>query len=231
MRTVSTVLPPHVAYELWADTYPAEAHNPLMAAEEAIVTRILTHLSAKRALDLGTGSGRYLPVLAARAGSVVGLDLSMAMLMRAPRGRSIRGDARCLPFRRGTFDLVNASLMVGDVSDLGGWAAETARVMTSGGHLVYSDFHPSWLDNGWERTFRTADGVLHAVEYTPHTIDAHLAALSHAGLRVLAIREPRAAIPSSSRTRRFGGLGRRPAPVLAIFHAVKTAGPEHGAPR
>jgi malonyl-CoA O-methyltransferase len=256
MRTALTPLPPRLAYELWADTYPAEAHNPLMAAEERIVVRILAHLSAKRALDVGTGSGRYLPILATRADSVVGLDLSMAMLMHVVHGRCIRADACRLPFRRATFDLVNASLMVGDVSDLGGWMTEMARVMTPGGHLVYSDFHPSWVDHGWERTFRTADGGLHAVQLAPHTIEAHLAALSDAGLSVLAIREPHVTLPEGGRLARFARAGawarsqtRRPrwrasagdapragmAPVVAVFHAVKTAPrvatPEQGSPR
>jgi SAM-dependent methyltransferase len=211
-----TLLSPHVAYELWAETYPAEAHNPLMVAEEAVVGRILARLSAKHALDVGTGSGRCLPLLAARAASVVGVDMSMAMLERGTHRHRICGDACRLPFRRGAFDLVNASLMVGDVADLGCWTREMARVMAAGGHLVYSDFHPSWSDHGWERTFRTADGVQHGIEFTPHTIDAHLAALSGAGFSVLAIREPRIKIPRL--------VWRRVAPVVVVFHAVKDVG-------
>jgi malonyl-CoA O-methyltransferase len=213
---MSTLLSPRVAYALWAETYVAEAHNPLMVAEEAVVGRILAQLSGKRALDVGTGSGRYLPLLAARAASVVGVDLSMAMLERGTHRHRICGDACHLPFRRGAFDLVNASLMVGDVTDLGCWTREIARVMAAGGHLVYSDFHPSWSDHGWERTFRTADGVQHAIEFTPHTIDAHLAALTAAGFSVLAIREPRIKIPRL--------VWRRVAPVVAVFHAVKDVG-------
>src|SRR5262249_60173739 len=68
-------------------------------------------------------------------------------------------DACQLPFRRGTFDLVNASLMVGDLRDLPGWSHEIARVLSVGGHLVYSDFHPSWRENGWQRTFKDRNGV------------------------------------------------------------------------
>src|SRR5262245_48534463 len=130
------LLPPREAYELWADTYPATAHNPLMEVEQSIVERLLTQIDAHRALDVGTGSGRYLPILAANGARVVGIDLSMAMLShvdedveaaavksarhsRLPR-RIVCADACRLPFRRGTFDLVNASLMVGDIADLAG---------------------------------------------------------------------------------------------------------------
>src|SRR4051794_592308 len=104
------------AYELWAATYPPVAHNPLMRVEQEVVEPLLAHIAARRALDVGTGSGRYLPLLAATgAGSVVGLDFSLAMLRRGTAPGRVCGDASVLPFRRGAFDLINASLMVGDI--------------------------------------------------------------------------------------------------------------------
>src|SRR4051794_20119934 len=105
----------HEAYELWADTYPPAAHNPLMRIEQEVVEPLLAHLRAARALDVGTGSGRYLPLLRATgASAVLGIDFSLAMLRRADAARGrVCGDARHLPFRRSAFDLINASLMVG----------------------------------------------------------------------------------------------------------------------
>ena len=94
-------LSPRVAYELWADSYPPEPHNPLMEVEQSIVSRILAHTSASRALDVGTGSGRYVPILATRAASVVGVDASLPMLARG-RGHRVHGDACRLPFRAGS---------------------------------------------------------------------------------------------------------------------------------
>src|SRR6185436_1370926 len=113
------------AYELWADTYPAVAHNPLMRIEQAVVEPLLSHLHAKRALDVGSGSGRYLPLLASTGASLVlGLDFSLAMLTRSTGRGRVCADACRLPFKRASFDLVNASLMVGDVRI---WAAGRAR--------------------------------------------------------------------------------------------------------
>jgi malonyl-CoA O-methyltransferase len=206
---MSTLLNAPAAYELWADTYPAEAHNPLMAAEQAVVARIVSHLRPRRALDVGTGSGRYLPILSETGAFTAGVDLSMPMLRRGNAPGRICADAFRLPFKRSGFDLVNASLVAGDVQDLKGWNLEMARVLSIGGHLVYSDFHPTWSERGWRRTFRSADGVLHAVRFEPHTIEDHLDALIAAGFDVLAIREPRLSI---------GGVN---VPVVAIFHAVK----------
>jgi len=214
----------HEAYELWADTYPPVAHNPLMRLEQEVVEPVLAHIRATRALDVGTGSGRYLPVLESTGAAVLGIDFSLAMLRRGSTALTrVCADARQLPFRRSSFDLINASLMVGDIPDLASWTREMSRVLAARGHLVYSDFHPSWAQQGWSRTFRSADGVMHDISFTAHSIDAHLAALADAGLRVRTIREPRfgssrtASEPALKEFRRRWGNP----PVIVAFHAVK----------
>jgi malonyl-CoA O-methyltransferase len=215
------VLSPRVAYALWADTYPAVAHNPLMRVEQEVVEPMLAKLRARRALDVGTGSGRYLPLLQSTGASVVlGLDFSLAMLTRGVGNRRICADACRLPFKRGAFDVINASLMVGDVADLGAWTREMARALAVGGHLVYSDFHPSWAQRGWSRTFRDGDGTLHEVSYHPHAIDDHLDALEQAGLCVRAIREPRVMRSFDPGIRAFRRRWNNPQ-VVVVFHAVK----------
>ena len=70
-------LAPQEAYALWAPTYPPTPHNALMRTEQTVVRRLLAGLHPQRALDVGTGSGRYLPELDATGASlVIGLDLS-----------------------------------------------------------------------------------------------------------------------------------------------------------
>ena len=156
----------------------AHAHNPLMRVEQSVVETILGQLRAVRALDVGTGSGRYLPLLARLARAWSSASTSRSRCWRAAAGCArVCGDACRLPVRRSAFDLINASLMVGDVADLDAWMREMARALAVGGHLVYSDFHPSWAQHGWSRTFRAAVGELHDVAFHPHTIDDHLAAL------------------------------------------------------
>jgi malonyl-CoA O-methyltransferase len=203
---------PREAYDLWAENYPPWPHNPLMEAEQSVVAPMIAGRAAghtRRALDVGTGTGRCLPLLASTgARLVVGVDMSLAMLARrsfhAPR---LCADACRLPFRNGAFDLVSSSLMVGDVDDLRAWISEAARVLAPGGSLIYSDFHPSWSDRGWKRTFRAADGQLMELGFHSHAIEEHLALLEAASLDVRAIREPR--VPGGE------------APVVAVFHAVK----------
>jgi len=197
------------AYALWADTYPPTPHNPLMEVEQSVVAPVIAAAAPIRALDVGTGTGRYLPLLAsAGARLVVGLDLSMPMLGHQGGDRPrVCADACCLPFPCDTFDFICSSLMVGDVADLAGWMNEISRVLTPGGHLVYSDFHPSWSSEQWRRTFRALDGKRYELSYFPHTIDEHLARLQDSELIVRTIREPR--------------LEGRKAPVVVVFHATK----------
>jgi malonyl-CoA O-methyltransferase len=207
--TTADALPPREGYALWADTYPPRPHNQLMEVEQAIVRPLIDGALPTCALDVGTGTGRYLGLLkSAGARQVVGLDMSRAMLRRTPRDvPRVCGDACGLPFRDASFDLVCSSLMVGDVADLRAWVREATRVLAPAGHLIYSDFHPSWAARRWRRTFRDARGRRRELAYFPHQIEEHLAALQASPLAVRAIREPR--------------IADRPAPVVAVFHAVK----------
>lgn len=197
------------AYAVWAESYPPHAHNPVMEAEQSVVAPMIAAARPRRALDVGTGTGRNLCLLeAAGARLAVGVDLSMAMLLRrTPSARAVCGDGCRLPFPNTSFDLVCASLMVGDVADLPAWAAEAARVLMPGGHLIYSDFHPAWAQQGWRRTFKTVDGRLFEVSYVSRTIEEHVRCVQRAGLSVRHVREPRLTVRAS--------------PVVAVFHAVK----------
>ena len=203
------LLTPQEGYALWAHTYPPRPHNPLMESEQSVVAPIIESLTAERALDVGTGTGRYLPLLAATgARTVIGIDLSLAMLGRNASGRPrVCGDARCLPFADGAFDIVCSSLMAGDIEQLSTWIGEASRVLAPGGHLVYSDFHPAGTSKRWRRRFRSADGREHELSFWRHTIEQHLHLLEQAALVVRAIREPR--------------LDRNAPPVVVVFHAWK----------
>lgn len=209
-------LPTREAYDLWSETYPPIAHNPLMHAEQAVVMRRLATIRASRALDVGTGSGRYAPLLEATgARTVIGADLSLGMLRRNDSRYRVCADARHLPLPSGCMDLINASLIAGDIDDVTAWIAELARVLAPGGHLLYSDFHPSWSTRGWQRTFRTRDGEECALPRAAHEIDDHFVAIEHAGLEVIAADE----VHVERSTLRFWRP--REAPVAVVFYARK----------
>jgi malonyl-CoA O-methyltransferase len=223
------LLEPQAAYARWAATYPPDAHNALMRSEQQAMEAMLHSLSPSVALDLGTGTGRYLRILQEMGTrTVVGLDLSPAMLQRArARGSSlVCGDARALPFASETFDLVSASLMVGDVDDLTGWAAEISRTLKPRGRLLYSDFHPTWTDRKWERTFRAADGQSWRLRFYPHALADHRMALARAGFEIVDVQEPSLAA-GDAEAERLRALWKNP-PASVVIHAAKQGPPQRG---
>lgn len=216
------MLDPVEAYALWAPSYTPNAHNPLMHAEELAMLRVLDTIGVRRALDVGTGSGRYLTRLCGADVCAYGLDLSPVMLAHNASGAPlVCGDARRLPFRDASFDLVVSSLTVGHLPDLDVWFSECARVLARGGHLVFSDVHPSWEATGWLRTFSASDGRLFAVRHHWHGVDAVTSALAAHDFQLQTIDEPRLGEDTSpsvvSWRRRWGNP-----PVALVVHAVRT---------
>jgi malonyl-CoA O-methyltransferase len=220
---VAREMPAREAYDAWAPEYPAEAHNPLMhAEEEAVIARLQ---SPTRVLDCGAGTGRYTRILQALgARTVISLDWSREMLNRqAGDAARVCADARRLPFADGVFDLVNASLMAGDLTDLAGWLTEIARVLGPGGRVVYSDFHPTWHERGWRRTFQDILGRTVALPCHAHSHDDHLNALAAAGLRAERIDEV-SVEPQVNVLNRWRPGARSPVPALVVVSAVRMAG-------
>jgi demethylmenaquinone methyltransferase/2-methoxy-6-polyprenyl-1,4-benzoquinol methylase/ArsR family transcriptional regulator len=102
-------------------------------------------------LDLGTGTGRMLEVLAPLAERAVGIDQSPAMLAVA-RARLERaglrnvqlrqGDIYAIPVERNGYDLVVLHQVLHYLDDPGRALREAARVLRSGGRLLLVDFAP-----------------------------------------------------------------------------------------
>lgn len=102
-----------------------------------------------RVIDVGTGTGALLPVLARAAERVVAVDQSQALLDRArSRCRDAgcanvsfqRADVRALPFPDGAFAAAYASMVLHHVDDPGQALRELARVTAPGGRVVVVDF-------------------------------------------------------------------------------------------
>jgi len=89
-------------------------------------------------LDLGSGTGRNLPLLPLGT-TAVGLDPSLDALRwartRAPAIPLVVGHAEALPFRGGTFDTVLSGLVFCSVGDVGRGLDEVKRVLRPGGQL------------------------------------------------------------------------------------------------
>jgi ubiquinone/menaquinone biosynthesis C-methylase UbiE len=91
-----------------------------------------------RVLDLGTGTGRNLPLVPPGAG-VVGVDPSLDNLRRArrraPAVHLVAAHAEALPFRGGAFDTVLSGLVLCSVSEPAAALAEVRRALHPAGSL------------------------------------------------------------------------------------------------
>ncbi len=121
-------------------------------------TQVETLLPAKLApaplgdfLDMGTGTGRVLEVMASHADRCVGVDMSREMLAVARanldradvRNAHVRqGDMYQLPFAADSFDAVAVHQVLHYAEDPGAVIAEAARVLRPGGRLAVADLAP-----------------------------------------------------------------------------------------
>jgi ArsR family transcriptional regulator len=122
---------------------------------EAAVLEALGPKPIRNLVDLGTGTGRMLQLLAPRASRTVGLDASHAMLSVARanlekaglRGIELRqGDIYAPPFPRDTFDLVIIHQVLHYLDDPARAIREAARLVAPGGRILVVDFAPHALE-------------------------------------------------------------------------------------
>jgi ArsR family transcriptional regulator len=121
------------------------------ASVEAALGRLLPEHSVGRALDIGTGTGRLLELLAPRVSAGLGIDASRAMLALARSRLARPGLTRCavrladmyrLPLPDGGFDLVVMQMVLHHAEDPAAALAEAGRVLRPGGRLVVIDLAP-----------------------------------------------------------------------------------------
>lgn len=123
-------------------------------AEDMVEAAILEAVGAgpiDSLLDLGTGTGRMLELLAPKAVRAVGVDQSPAMLSLARvrieqaglRNVVLRqGDIYALPVEAGRHDLVIIHRVLHYLDDPGRAIREAARVTRPGGRVIVVDFAP-----------------------------------------------------------------------------------------
>lgn len=118
---------------------------PAHAVEDALQALVP---DGGRLLDLGTGTGRVLELLASRVRQALGVDASKAMLALARSRLSGEQFAHCavrqadiyrLPLANGGFDTAVLQMVLHYAEDPAGVLAEAARVLRPGGRLIVID--------------------------------------------------------------------------------------------
>jgi ubiquinone/menaquinone biosynthesis C-methylase UbiE len=120
---------------------------PAASVEAALLTLVPEH-DAGRLLDIGTGTGRVLELLAPRISQGVGVDASKAMLALARSRLARAGLMHCsvrladmyrLPLAEASFDVAVMQMVLHYAEDPPGVLAEVARVLLPGGRLIVID--------------------------------------------------------------------------------------------
>ena len=140
------------AHEYFEQVAPLwDEERSLHAAEDTVERAILEAVGTQPlgcVLDLGTGTGRMLQLLARRADRAVGLDSSHSMLSVARANLEAgnvqcelrQGDVYSPPLDRGAFDLVVIHQVLHYLDDPARAIREAARLVAVDGRLLVVDF-------------------------------------------------------------------------------------------
>ncbi len=135
-----------------ADYHRRYESSPLTGAARALQD-LARARHARRILDAGCGTGRWLEVLAAPARLTVGLDPSRGMLARArsrlPRVPLVQARGEAPPFADAAFDLITLVHVIHHLADPLRFLAEAARCLAPGGALAVVGGNPVAPGSAW----------------------------------------------------------------------------------
>jgi SAM-dependent methyltransferase len=126
-----------------------DLYVPESEVERSMLELLVGEGPIGRLLDIGTGTGRILELLAPHSERSVGLDLDhdMLLLARAALGESqlshasVRhGDLHRPPFEAASFDVAVMHHVLHLLDDPGGAVIDAARLLRPGGRLLIADF-------------------------------------------------------------------------------------------
>ena len=151
---------------------------PDLIAERLFERLVLLKLQPQRILDVGAGNARHAARLKALypKAMVVNVDISLAMLQQAERGRfwqrkplRVCADASvALPFADGSFDLVLSNLMVPWIYPPDTFASEVNRLLAPDAAFFVSSVGPDTLTE-----LREAWAVIDSATHINAMLDMH----------------------------------------------------------
>lgn len=181
-------------YGEWAATYEETVHDA-MDIELLDDLRAVDWAAARRAVDLGCGTGRTGAWLRGHGvGIVDGVDVTPEMLARArERGiydRLVEGDATATGLPGGAYDLITTSLVDEHLSQLAPLYAEAFRLAAPGASYALAGIHPHFLmASGIPTHFDRPDGEGVAIHTHLHLLGDHVTEGLAAGWVLAELRE------------------------------------------
>jgi len=109
--------------------------------------RLLGNVKGKKILDFGCGPGLYAKILKDNGADVKGIDISKELIKiakkEAPGVEFVVGDAtKNLPYKKGEFDIVLATLVMGHFKNWKDVLKEISRVLNKRGIFIFSIYNP-----------------------------------------------------------------------------------------
>jgi malonyl-CoA O-methyltransferase len=165
------------AYDAWASQYDHD-ENATRDLNAEVLREQTVFSTDDDVLEIGCGTGLNTQWLAARAGRVVAVDFSEAMLETA-RARLEGSDVSLRqvdvtepwPFDGRQFDSVVSTLVLEHVERLGHVVREARRVLRTGGRLYLSELHPYRQFGGTQANFEhEASGENVTIDAFPHPV-------------------------------------------------------------
>lgn len=144
------------AYDKAAPWYDSWAWQKFWNCNEhPVVSALLSELSGvRRAVDFGTGTGRYLTTMLELGFDAYGSDISKGMLSVASNRlrsneRLVVSDARNLTFESARFDVAVAARMLCHIEDAARSFREFHRTVAPGGRLIVTELD---LEHAFDQT-------------------------------------------------------------------------------
>lgn len=185
------------AYSKAANTYDAAAF-----VEQEIGSRLLERLRSinlqpSRILDLGCGTGYFMPQLSYLfpTANITGADIANGMVSFAkknhqnPNFNFCIADAEKLPFPDRCFDLIFSNCCFTAKEDINALYAELHRCLNINGSLLFSTFGPDSLkeitvDGAWLDMHLLGDALMYA-QYKDPVMDVERLVFTYDALQIL----------------------------------------------
>ncbi len=137
----------------WREIRALHVPEPLV---EDVFIAAAANRGYRNLLDIGTGTGRILEILAPHVERGVGVDLSREMLAIARNNLERPGLRHCyvrasdmyrLPFEEASIDLISIHQVLHFAEEPARVISEAARLLQPGGRVIVADFAPHTLEN------------------------------------------------------------------------------------
>jgi ubiquinone/menaquinone biosynthesis C-methylase UbiE len=189
---------PEAAYNLWAASYDDQPDNLMLALDETIFSSLVNDISLqdKLLIDVGCGTGRHWEkYFAKHPKKIIGFDVSEKMLDMLEHKFPLAEthhlvNNKLKNIQDNSCDVIISTLTVAHIKNLKEALQEWNRVLKPGGHMIITDYHPTALAKGGNRTFNFQNKTIAVVNHV-HPIEKIMSFAGQLNLTVSRLIEKR----------------------------------------